>query len=342
MARKIMALVMAIALVVCFAVSASAIPEVIPTTTYVNGEASVVVNVTNAGENANVTYYATKNDAPVFVDQKQANAAGATSFEFVTALTNVGSTVKVGYTGSETAVTDEIDDVAKYTIKYGETEVGWVYVGETAKTVTFDYAAPAHHSLKSVSATNADAVGELGDGTITVTLTNIVGEVVITIETEDKEIDGYVAKISIADAAAIVVKEDAEDAKVKDENDEFVEDEEIIASVNADKAGDRKLTVCGKVESEYQKYGIIVSTDSIATENLREADFTAKYADDERYEAKTVAGGRFAVQLIDTSAEGDAASFVVKGTPYYVAVYAYSEADGVYFVVANADAISAN
>lgn len=97
--KKIIALAMAIALVVCFAVSTSAM-EVATTTKYVDGQANVevTVNVTDAAEGY-VTYYAKNGSTPVYVDQASVGNDGAASFKFKTAAANINSTVIMGNTG---------------------------------------------------------------------------------------------------------------------------------------------------------------------------------------------------------------------------------------------------
>ena len=348
MAKKIFALVAAVVLVVCFSVTSFA-ATVLPTTTYVaGGKADVTVKVTGVDEGTNVTYYATNGTAPVFVDQKKADSNGAT-FNFVTDIKNVESEVVVGYTGG---AKDEgvIPDAAKYAIKYAGETLDQVYPGE-GTTVTIANPAGAFETVTSVTATNATVVYDADETEIKVTLSNVTGEAVISVETDVIAIPDYVGTLDIVEAAAVVVaanadyeagiKIDAVKADLEKDTPDSTDANEI-ASANANAEGDRKLTVCGKVLGEYTEYGIIVSETAIATENLRPAAFEAAYAD-KKYEAGTVApDGRFAVQLIDISTAEEGTPFVVAGTPYYTAVYAYSEANQAYYVEAYSSTVAAN
>lgn len=335
MAKKIFALVASVVLVVCFAVTVSAV-NVATTTTYVAGEpANVSVTVTGVTENNNVTYYATNGDE-IFVDQKKV-AEGETSvvFNYETDIANVGSAVKVGYTNSN-AEEGTIPDADKYTITYGDDELASVYPGEGA-TVTINYTPAAYTTVTGVTATNATVTDWSGETSISVTLTNVTGNVELAVVTEAKEIPGYEEELVIAEAAAIVVGPSEDpyyeggikiDGVVTGEGDNEVTDPMDSANtikVNADKEGDRKLTVCGKAGA-FANYGIIVSEAAIAEGSYRPDDFDGLGV---AYEAKDKApNNMFAVQLIDVSTATDGDPFVVEGTPYYVAVYGYVATEG--------------
>lgn len=355
MAKKIFALVAAVVLVVCFAVTVSA-ANVTTTTTYVAGEtamADVKVTVSNVTAGDNVTYYATAGENKVFVDQKKvAEDATSVEFNYTTAHANIAS---AAYVVGSTNVTDAEDgavpDADKYTITYNNEKVGEVYKGVAGETVTFNYTlSEDYKTVTDVTATNATVSSKsIGDSTITVTLANIEGNVVLSLVTSDLVIPDYKETLEIAEAAAVVVKaNDKYEAgfktdAVKDNLDKDTpdsEDAEAIKKANADKVGDRKLTVAGKVGS-YDKYGVIVSETAITEGNYRPADFEALgFA----YEAKDKApDGKFAVQLIDISTGAEGEAFVVAGKPYYVAVYGYVATEGneAYYVKALAEAVVA-
>lgn len=349
MAKKIMALVMTIALVVCFAVSASAINVETVTTYTGNNTADVTVTVSGVTAGNNVTYYAVKGSSDVFVDQKEAESTSVV-FNYETDIANVGSSVKVGYTNAD-AEGATIPDAAKYTIKYEGATLAEVYPTE-GTTVTFDYTPAAYTTVTGVNATNATVTDKnIGDTSITVTLANVSGNVELTVTTSVIDIPAYTGTLSIVDAGAVLVKASEDPAyqggikidAVKEDLGEFTPDSEDaakIAAANANAVNDRKLTVAGAYKGEALEYGIIVSTEAIATENLRPAAFDALYAD-KTYKALDVApNGQFAVQLIDTSATDSADAFVKVGTSYYTAVYAKT-ADACY-VVAYATAVAAN
>lgn len=332
MAKKIFALVASVVLVVCFAVTVSAVNVGTITTYVADGQASVKVTVSDVTEKNNVTYYATNGDE-IFVDQKKV-AEGETSVEFnyETAIANVGSAVKVGYTDSN-AKEGTIPDADKHAIKYDGATLASVYPGEGAN-VTINYTPAAYTTVTGVTATNATVTAWSGQTEISVTLSNVQGEVELAVVTEAKEIPGYEEELVIAEAAAVVVKaNDKYEAgfktdAVKDDLGEFTpdsEDAEAIKNANADKVGDRKLTVCGKAGA-FANYGIIVSEAAITEGSYRPDDFAGLGV---AYEAMDKApNNMFAVQLIDTSDKGAETSFVVEGTPYYVAVYGYVATEG--------------
>lgn len=349
MAKKIFALVAAVVLVVCFAVTVSA-ANVSTTTTYVAGApANVSVTVSGVTENNNVTYYATNSEGEIFVDQKKVEV-GATSVEFnyETDIANVGSAVKVGYTGAN-AEEGTILDADKYAIKYDGATLASVYPGEGA-TVTINYTPAAYTTVTSVTANGvALDVWAFDNNVITATVANVIADVELAVVTEVKDIPDYTEELVIAEAAAVVVKaNDKYEAgfktdAVKEDLGEFTpdsEDAEAIKKANADKVGDRKLTVAGKV-GNFAKYGVIVSETAITEGNYRPADFEALgFA----YEAKDKApNNMFAVQLIDVSTATEGEAFVVEGTPYYVAVYGYVATEGneAYYVKALATPVVA-
>ena len=100
--KKITALVAAIALVVCFAVSAGAV-EVITTTSYSGNDISVSAKVTGVAEGANVTYYAYNGEIPVHIDQDKADETQSVTFNFTTDAAYLKSAVKVGVTNVDEA-----------------------------------------------------------------------------------------------------------------------------------------------------------------------------------------------------------------------------------------------
>jgi len=330
MAKKILALVMAIALVVCFAVSASA--EVITTTKYIAGEpaeAEVSVTVTDVTAGTNVTYYAKNANDDVYVNQEKATGTSVT-FNYITAYANVESDVIVGYTNVEDAYEGTIPVAPMYTIYYGDVKAGEVYTTVTETTVSITPVIPEFHSVTAISATNATTSKEVctdnGDGTWSVVLSNITGNVTITVDTEEIEIPGYTETLEIADAAAIVVKEAG-----NDEVEENLGDNE--PDVNA-AVGNRKLTVCGKAGA-FDEYGIIVSETAITAGSYRAIDalgdaYEAMDKDDDN---------KFAVQIIDTSDDG---AIINAANSYYTAVYGYSAANQAYYVEVLADAVKAN
>ncbi len=358
MAKKIIALVTAIALVVCFAVSASAAVSVRTTTQYVSGSADIKVNVTVTGtegeiaEGTNVTYYATKGSANVHIDQAQATASGA-AFEFNTEATNLESTVLVGYTGASAAEDAVIEG---YTVTYPN---GTKIVPNTGVTsVTINYTPTAGQVFSAVRVTSgtaevdADATTATADGTVTVVFTEaLAGDVTLAVDEEDAPIGTLTATAGHIESAAVVVKLATDsntyndgikiDGVVTGEGDNEVTDpmdsEDTIA-VNADKVGDRKLTVIGNV-TQAEAYGIIVSTEEIATTKVSEARFESDYAANAYAGATKNAEGDFAIQLIDTSVE-DSDAFVKAGVTYYTAVYA-QDASGAYVITAGS-AVTAN
>jgi len=348
MAKKVIALVAAIALVVCFAVSASAV-NVATTTTYVGTE-DVKVNVTVTGidEGANVTYYATKAGANVHIDQEKATAEGAT-FEFNTKESNLDSAVKVGYTGAAAAENAVIEG---YTVTY---PAGSKIIPTEAKSISFPWSPSADKVFDAVSVTAGTATvasATYAEGNVTVVFETIESNVTLAVSEVDAPIGTVTATATIVEAGAVLVAA-SEDPYyqggikidgVKEGLGEFdpdVTDESIIAGANADKVGDRKLTVIGQVASA-SEYGVIVSESEIASETIK-----AKYFED-KYGANAYAGatksdeGIFAIQLIDVSAADSADAFVKAGVNYFTAVYALDAGANAYIISALGSAVAAN
>lgn len=325
MAKKILALAMAIALVVCFAVSASA-ANVETLTTYIAGEAGepaeaeVTVTVEGVTAGDNVTYYAKSANGDVYVNQEKATGTSVT-FNYITAHANIeSSAVVVGYTNVEDAYEGTIPDADKYTISYNGDELASVYVNYA--TVTFAYTPEQYKAVSAVTAKAeaADVEWSYSNNEITATLTNITADVELEVEEEATDIPGFGAVLDIVDAAAIVSTGKVDGVVV---GDETVENEAVNAA-----EGNRKLTVCGKIGSGATEFGIIVSTETIEEKSYRPADFTEAYADAKYQAMEKDDEGKFAVQLIDTEENG---TFVAAGTNYYTAVYAIT-ADACYVV----------
>lgn len=337
--KKIAALAMAIALVVCFAASASAI-NVATTTTYVGDEIKVEVAVTGIAKGVNVTYYATDaQDNEIHIDQAKATASGAT-FEFYTDKANLNSDVKVSYTGAGEA-TDE--KITGYTISYpGDSEV----VPTATTTFEFAYTAPAN---KVVVAENPVVVTEgeaeiasstYNNGTATVVFASLSGNVTLDVTLEDAPLGEVTAEASFIDAGAKVstgtvdkvITGGHEDGKGNIVNGTESEDADVNAAV-----GNRKLTVIGQVNVD-AGYGIVVSTEEITSGEYTQAEFEAM---DSYAGATQSTNGLFAIQLIDTSDADSDDAFIKAGVDYYVAIYA-ANGDGRYVIEASADAVQAN
>lgn len=326
--KKITALATAIALVVCFAVSASAI-SVVTTTTYdreVAGEVEVTVTVTGTAAElpvgANVTYYATKGGADVHIDQTQVLTAGTATFAFNTVESNLKSNALVGYTGATEANDDST--ITGYTVTYpGNSQV----VPTGVETITFNYDLPAGKVFKNVAVTSGTATvtGSYADGTVTVNFSAISSDVTLAVNVEG-DTGAVTAAAEFVDAGALTVGE----GFVKEAVYVDGELDEDFAAANADAAGDRKLTVIGKATSA-ANYGIIVDDEAIVAGTYTAAQFAALAGDKYAAAGKDDATGMFAVQLIDTSSEGEA--WVAAATTYQTAVYV-EDANGCFVVVA--------
>lgn len=338
--KKIAALAMAIALVVCFTVSASAAVNVATTTTYVGDEMKVEVAVTGIAAGVNVTYYATDAQGnELYIDQAKATDAGAT-FDFYTDKENLNSDVKVGYTGAGEAQDKKITG---YTISYPN---GSKLVPTATTTIDFAYTAPAG---KVVVAENpVVVVGEgaeiasstYSNGTATVVFASLNGNVTLDVALEDAPLGEVTAEASFIDAGAKVstgsvdkvITGGHEDGKGNVIDGEYAEDADVNAAL-----GNRKLTVIGMTNSA-AGYGIVVSDAEITSGTYSQAEFDemTSYAG-----ATKSSNGLFAVQVIDTSAADSEDAFIKAGVDYYVAIYA-DNGDGRYVITASADAVQAN
>lgn len=290
--KKIAALATVVAIVLCFAVTASAAVSVTTTTSYLSGnEGDIVVNVEIAGEEIvgkSVSYYAFNNAGPVYIDQIEDGTAEI-AFDYVTTSANLNSDVKIGYTGASEAEDATVD---AYSVTWG-TAVEYVPNGETEATVTF---ATEATSIVSIEAEGADYVSHVltpGESLVVV-LEHIEGDVTLTV-TEG----AASAIVELIDAAFLI----------SDGHDDTLE---AIANT---KAGDRKLTAIGKVKNA-DVFGIIVSESSVAE----------GYTADEKYQAIAnngtidgmTANGFYAIQIIDDTAEK---TYLDDAKAYYVAAY---------------------
>lgn len=308
--KRIAALAMAIALVVCFAVSASAI-SVATTTQYVAGDESkvnVTVNVTDGGDAAYVTYYATKDSTPVFIDQEALDGGNAT-IQYQTAATNLKGSVIVGYTDG--AATNW--SINGYTVSAGAYTVTPSVIPndkDTTATVKIAYTASENKKFEKVEPTNATVTSatEAADGTITVVLANVTGDVTLTVK--EQAATAPDAKVTYIDGAAIKVGED-----------NLGED-----PANTAVKGNRKLTVIGQFTGNAKEYGVAISS----TEAITKANIAAA----EKYAALGKnTNGVFAVQLIDEG-EDVVGAVIQSGVNYYAAIYAELE-NGDYVITAS-------
>lgn len=306
--KRIAALAMAIALVVCFAVSASAAVTVTTTTQYAGTQdnVNVTVNVEGATGADYITYYATNGSTPVYIDQSAATS-GAATFKFQTAATNLNSAVKVGYTGAQSA---EDADVTANTVKYGDATLATLPTEQPTANVTIsEYPLTAGNEVKAVTATNATVdTFAYANGDISVTLSAIKGDVVLTVEEEAAEADTSVA--TMLDAAGLTVD------------------------------STRKFTVLGAATGS-EEFGVIITKDTIETKTYSEADFAEAFtANEEKFEAITSGqNGVFAVQIIDEATD-DAEMLIKAGETYNVAVYAKTSNGTGYKVVVKAEAVT--
>ncbi len=345
--KKITALAMAIALVVCFAVSASAI-NVATTTTYVNNNEDIAVNVavTGIAAGVNVTYYATDAQGnEIHIDQVKATDAGAVFDEFYTAATNLNSNVKIGYTGAGAAQNEKITG---YTISYPG---GSKLIPTATTTINFAYRVPegkvvaAVNPVYVVTEEGEEAAAEIAsstyaEGNVSVTFASLSGDVTLDVALEDATPGEVTAEAAFIDAGAVVSTGSVDKVVTggrEDEKGNYVNGTESEdADVNAAE-GNRKLTVIGQVNVT-AGYGIVVSNAAITSGTYSQAEFDemTSYAG-----ATQSTNGLFAVQLIDTSAADSDDAFIEVGVDYYVAIYA-SNGDGRYVIEAKADAIQAN
>ncbi len=339
--KKIAALATAIALVVCFAVSASAV-DILTTTTYVGNDENnvdVTVTVTGIDEGVNVTYYAYDGSNPVHIDQEKATATGA-EFNFRTATTNLESAVKVGYTNG-TATDSQIDG---YVVTYPD---GSKIIPTEATTVSFPYSLPSGEVFSEAfvtAGTATIAASQYAGGNVIVTFSAISSDATIAVATVDAPPTVSTAVVEYVESAAVLVKAaTGADADWYNEKYGFkvdgVVDENNNSSYNEDanasNLGDRKITVIGKANS-CEEYGVIVSTAAITSGDYTSIDalgdaYAGALNDDE---------GVFAVQLIDVSnGENGGEAFIVEGTTYYTAIYA-KDNNNLYKVVAGGSVVA--
>ena len=218
---------------------------------------------------------------------------------------NLGLTVKVGYTNGSNAVPSTIEGRTVLatggtgTLSVTPSVIPNTYGATETVTVTISgYVASEGKIFKDVTAANADAASTLSqDGsTITVTLSNIRGNVTLTVNEEVSVQPAVVTATHLA-SAGVTVTDDTDDENAV--------------------AGNRRITVIGAVEgvADDGEYGVIISNETIDEYNAANA-----------WAAKTKNGkGAFAVQIIDDN------SLFTVGARYYTAVYA-KKADGSYAI----------
>lgn len=315
--KKITALVMAIALVVCFAVSASAV-TVTTTTKYVDDDyIDVEVNVAGANEGDNVTYYAKNGSTDVHINQDKADENGAVTFNYRTEVGNLGTTTaKVGVTGASSAE-EEGGEVDGYTVTLDHQNQTVIATDEGQTKVTFNYSASDGMQFDEVTTVDATITSQSESaGKINVTFAAINGNIALTLH--EKEAVGVNATAEVLEIGAKIStgKVDGVIGDVTDADGNVIENADIQAS-----KGDVKLTVIGKATGA-TKYGILVSKSAITTydANIAYEGITMLEEDDDKlgYEQ-----GLFAVQIIDTSKTG---AMIEAGATYNVKVYAYDEA----------------
>ena len=288
--KKVAALATAIAIVVCFAVTAGAVVEVTTMTSYVDGaEGDILVEVTIAGDfvDKSVSYYAYNDEgSPVYIDQFE-DVTDEIVFDFVTESANLDSDVKIGYTGADAAEDAKVDG---NTVTWGDA-VAYIPTEAKVATVTFETEATDVLSSSAENATITSIVPNSGKS-LTVMLSDIKGAVTLDIQFKAQ------ATAQIIDAA-FVVSNGSDDIKITDENREVV-DTEWRKHV--------KLTAIGKVTGATE-YGVIVCE--------KDATYTA---DDKFQAAGITKSGHFAVQLIDDNS--DDATFINRNKQYDVRAYA--------------------
>lgn len=263
--KKIAALTAALTIVGSFAVSASAV-KVNTTTTYVQGDknkVTVTAAVTEVGGAYEVTYYATNSSGNVVhADQDTANASGAVTFTYVTDTANLRNNAKIGYTGATTAATDSITG---YKITVTDGGILKVPSEDIVGTHTLDYVVPTGKVVTGVTATGATATYVSNTAKlITVALSNVTSDVVITVQTQDAAL---AATGSHTDSGAVKT------------------------------ASERKISVLANVANATE-YGVIISAsaiDTTATTLPGAGVYAAQGKSDDGY---------FAVQLIDEGTDG--------------------------------------
>ena len=297
--KKVAALATAIAIVVCFAVSAGAV-TVTTTTSYVDGApGDILVDVTISGEDIqgkSVSYYAyDKNNSPVYIDQFEDGEASVT-FDYVTNSANLNSDVRVGYTGASEAEEAYVDG-DKVTLNGDAASAQYIPTAATNATVVFATTATEVVSYEATGATISSA--SITGDYLTVILTDInaeKGNIDLTIATETE------ATVELIDAAFVICAGANDTGKL-----------EAVTSIN-----DRKLTAIGKAKGT-DDFGIIVSA-------------TASYTGDNKFQAIAnngtmdgiTANGYYAVQLIDDVS--DDIEFLTADA-YYVGAYADTAVD---------------
>lgn len=316
--KKIAALVTAIALVVCFAVSASAI-NVVTTTTYVTGDESLVtvdVAVTDLADGDEyVTYYATDDDGdPVHIDQAAKTGTTAT-FQFRTEATNLNSSVLIGRTSADATEEEITGRTITWSVDGGTTNTETIAT-EAENFVIKNYAPASGKEFDCVKLNNVEVDTEPASGNITVPLADFVeGQSdVIVIYEKDAESGAPTVSVNLVEKAFITV--DAENAANGDNT--LVEATE----------GNRKLTVIGRVTGTPvdADFGIIISDTEITATTMTAADFATATENKNTFKAlEKNANGVFAVQLIDTSEVGSGNEFVTEGL--HAAVYVKVAAD---------------
>ncbi len=270
--KKVAALAMAVALVLCFAVSAGAV-TVTTSTSYLDGnEGDILVEVTVAGEELvgkSVTYYAyDSSNNPVYIDQYEDTTADGAYFEFATDDANLNTGVKVGYTGASDATPSQID---AYTVTWGDQVV---YIPNNADVATVKFATTAT-SVEAISATGATVVDKniaAGSGYLTVILGDITGNVTLNVTV------GAEVVVETIDAAFLI-------SNGSDDHHQLADTA----------AGDRKLTVVGRVLNADEFGVVLAEKDGIATGEKYRA--IATQGD---LQGKT-SEGYYAIQFIDDS-----------------------------------------
>lgn len=298
--KKIAALATAIAIVVCFAVTAGAV-SVSTTTSYLDSaEDDILVEVTITADDddildKSVSYYAYNNEGPVYIDQIE-DGSTEIFFDYVTKNANLNSDVRVGYTGASEAEEAYVDGDK---VTWGDAPAQYIPTGATEATVRFATEATKVVGTPSVDGAEFAVDPDIVGGYLTVVLTGISAEkenVELTIETETE------ATVELIDAAFVICAGGNDTGKL-----------EAVTSKN-----DRKLTAIGKAKGT-NDFGIIVSA-------------TASYKDDNKFQAIAnngtmdgiTANGYYAVQLIDDVS--DDIEFLTADA-YYVGAYADTAVD---------------
>lgn len=300
--KRIAALALALTLVVCFAVSASAAPTVATTTQYVTGDTTnvnVTVNITDTAAPDYVTYYAIKDSKNVYIDQV-ALSSGSATIKYQTAAGDLGGTVKVGYTGGPNAVPGDSDSFTVSAGNYTVTPSVIPNSGDATVKIS-GYVASQGMKFKDVTTDgNASATSILNqDGTITVTLSNIRGNVTLTVNQESSTPPVLATATHLA-SASVTVTANTVDGYASE--------------------GDTRITVIGAVtDAEDNEFGVIISDTEITAYDVNKA-WKAEVKNDK---------GAFAVQIIDDNTT----NLFKDGTKYYTAVYA-KNSDGTYKVTA--------